>query len=76
MEIRRREDAVREGWFGPVDPHVMPRIGDVLASATARVAVVDSRTARPEVLRLVGLHGARTRDERLVPLLATLGTRR
>jgi hypothetical protein len=76
MEIRRREDAVREGWFGPVDPHVMPRIGDVLASATGRVAVVDSRTARPEVLRLVGLHGARTRDERLVPLLATLGTRR
>ncbi len=71
MEVRLRADAVREGWFGPVAPHVLPRIGDVVAAATARVAVVDSRTARPELLRLIGLHGARTEQERHVPLLVT-----
>jgi Type I phosphodiesterase / nucleotide pyrophosphatase len=73
MEMLARDEAVRAGWFGPVAAHVLPRIGDVVASATSRFAVVDSRTARPEALRLLGLHGARTAAERLVPLLATSG---
>ena len=51
-------EAVAAGWFGPVSPHVLPRIGDVVTSASAPVAVVDSRTARPEILRLSALHGA------------------
>ncbi|HEY6797649.1 MAG TPA: alkaline phosphatase family protein [Kineosporiaceae bacterium] len=73
MELLRRDDAVRAGWFGPVEPWVLPRIGDVVGSALGAFAVVDSRTARPELLRLVGLHGARSPQEQLVPLLATLG---
>ncbi len=76
MEVHSREEAVAAGWFGPVAPFVLPRIGDVVAAATDAFAVVDSRTARPELLRLVGLHGARTGEEVQVPLLATLGTRR
>ena len=49
------------GWFGPVGPRAsLPRIGDVVVSAISRVAVVDSHTARPELLRLIGQHGART----------------
>jgi hypothetical protein len=71
MEIASREEAMRSGWFGHVVPRVVPRIGDVVASASGRIAVVDSRTARPELLRLVGLHGARTPEEQLVPLLVT-----
>jgi hypothetical protein len=47
-----------------------------VGSTVGSFAVVDSRTARPEFLRLIGLHGARTPDEQLVPLLATLGTGR
>jgi hypothetical protein len=73
MELRSRAEAVRAGWFGPVSPHVLPRIGDVVGSALGAFAVVDSRTARAEVLRLVGLHGARSEVEQLVPLLAVRG---
>jgi hypothetical protein len=71
-QVLCREDAVRADWFGDVAAHVLPRIGDVVVSVTGGTAVVDSRTARPELLRLVGLHGAATPQEQLVPLLATL----
>jgi hypothetical protein len=54
---------------------VLPRIGDLLAVAVGRIAIVDSRTARPELLRLVGQHGARTREESLVPVLWVRGSR-
>lgn len=76
MQLLPRDEAVRTGWFGPVEARVLPRIGDVVGSAIGSSAVVDSRTARPELLRLLGLHGARSADEQLVPLLATFGTRR
>lgn len=76
MEIRSRDEAVAAGWFGRVAPFVLPRIGDVVVAAQDRFAVVDSRTARPELLRLIGLHGARTAEETHVPLIATLGRAR
>lgn len=69
MDLATRDQAVRAGWFGPVKARVLPRIGDVVVSAVGQVAVVDSRTARPEALRLLGLHGARTLAERRVPVL-------
>lgn len=76
MELVLRADAVRAGWFGPVEDRVLPRIGDVVGSAVGGFAVVDSRTARPEGLRLLGLHGARSEAEQLVPVIATLGSAR
>lgn len=69
MTLLPRDEAVRAGWFGPVHPRVLPRIGDVVGSAVDDVAVVDSRTQRPEALRLLGLHGARTEAEQTVPVL-------
>ncbi len=72
MALISREEAVSQGWFGPVHDRVLPRIGDVIASAVSNVAVVDSRTARPEVLALLGLHGARTPAEQLVPFLVAV----
>lgn len=76
VSVLLRQEAVAAGWFGAVDPQVLPRIGDVVTAMRADVAVVDSRTARPEQLRLFGLHGARTPQESLVPLLVTSGTGR
>jgi hypothetical protein len=70
MTVVTKHEAIAAGWFGAVAPHVRPRIGDVVTSATGPVAVVDSRTARPEILRLVAFHGARTPEETLIPLLA------
>ncbi len=71
MDLLTRGQAIERGWFGPVHPRVLPRIGDVIVSARGPVAVVDSRTARPESLALLGLHGARTPAEVAVPFLVS-----
>ena len=72
-DVQTREQAVAAGWFGPVAPHVLERIGDVVVSCGPDLAVVDSRRHRPELLALVGLHGARTPAEWRVPLLTVRG---
>lgn len=63
--------AIEAGWFGPVDPAVRPRIGDVLVASVGSHAVVSSAQF-PYEATLVGLHGALSADEMLVPLLCDL----
>ncbi|WP_197321655.1 alkaline phosphatase family protein [Saccharomonospora sp. NB11] len=65
--VASREQAVEEGWFGPVvADHVLPRIGDVVAAARGRSGMV--RTLRePRESALVGQHGSLTSAEQLVP---------
>ncbi|HEX8498306.1 MAG TPA: nucleotide pyrophosphatase/phosphodiesterase family protein [Actinomycetales bacterium] len=75
-DVLSREQAVAAGWFGPVSPHVLPRIGDVVVACRTGTAVVDSRRQRPQVLRLLGLHGSLTPQESLVPLLSVRGAGR
>ena len=67
--VYTRDQAIDAGWFGPVDNRVRPRLGDVLVAGIGSFALVDSRTATPHVLRLIGQHGSLTADEQLVPLL-------
>lgn len=67
--VATRAQAVADGWFGPVSPHVAPRIGDVVVAATGRAAIVDSRTQTPASLELIGLHGSLTAAEMQVPLV-------
>ena len=66
--VTTREQAVDEGWFGPVRDLVAPRIGDVIVNCTGDLAVVDSVRMRPVLLSLLGLHGSVTLDETAVPL--------
>ncbi len=68
-EVLLRAEAVAAGWFGPVAEHVLPRIGDVVVACAPGTSVHDSRTQRPALKGLVGMHGGRTRDEVAVPLL-------
>ncbi len=71
MWVGRGGDAVAAGLLGPrVTDAARSRLGEVVAVATAEIAVVQSR-AEPLLARLVGHHGALTDDERLVPLLST-----
>jgi hypothetical protein len=67
-----REEAVKEGWFGPVGTAVSdsmaPRIGDVVAACAGSWAVVASR-AEPLESSLIGMHGSLTAAEQLVPML-------
>ncbi len=71
--VRTRQQAIADGWFGAVDDRVIPRIGDVLVAGRGTFALIDSRTARPHVLALIGQHGSLTAQEQLVPLLVHSG---
>lgn len=65
--VATRDEAITAGWFGEVDPQVLPRIGDVLVAARKQFAyyVDPNDTAR----RMVGQHGSLSAAETSVPLL-------
>lgn len=65
--VRTREDAITEGWYGEVDPAVLPRYGDVVVALLEDWAVM-TRTL-PGELALVGMHGSLTAAEMYIPLL-------
>jgi len=65
-----REQAVDEGWFGPVSPHVRDRIGDIVVAARGTAAVVRT-IAEPHLAKMPGQHGSLSKAEQLVPLLLT-----
>jgi hypothetical protein len=68
-----REEAIKEGWFGPpsapVSDALAARIGDVVAACAGSWAVVASR-AEPFESTLLGMHGSLTSAEQLVPMLS------
>jgi hypothetical protein len=66
--VLARDEAIGDGWFGPVDELFRPRIGDVVVAPTGPYAVV-ARKAEPRESALVGLHGSITQSDQLVPLL-------
>jgi hypothetical protein len=66
--VLSREDAVKEGWFGPVADAMMARIGDVVAAPAGSVALVATK-AEPRESALVGMHGSLTPSEQFVPAL-------
>lgn len=63
-----REQAITEGWFGPVADGMRARIGDVVVAMRGGATVVRSE-AEPLLARLPGQHGSLTPEEQLVPLL-------
>ncbi len=67
--VRTRDEAIAEGWFGPVAPRVRSRIGEVLIAARGSFAVVDREVTHRHMLALIGQHGSLTEAEQLVPLL-------
>jgi Type I phosphodiesterase / nucleotide pyrophosphatase len=71
--VMSREEAVKDGLFGPADTPVSDviaaRIGDVVAACAGTWAVICSRD-EPLESSLEGMHGSLTPTEQLVPLLA------
>jgi type I phosphodiesterase/nucleotide pyrophosphatase len=67
--VLSRDEAISEGWFGPVDAAMTSRIGDVVAAATGTLALVATE-AEPRESRLFGMHGSLTPAEQLVPALS------
>lgn len=67
--VRSREEAVKEGWFGPVTEEYLPRIGDVIAAPAGTTALVATRT-EPRESALLGMHGSLTPSDQLIPALS------
>lgn len=65
--VATRSEAIGAGWFGVVDPEVVPRIGDVLVAARERVAYYLDPQDRGR--RMIGQHGSLSPDELAIPLL-------
>jgi len=68
--VLSREEAIGRGWFGPVLPAVLPRLGDVLVACHGDTAIL-STVDFPYEATLVGLHGSLTPDEMLIPVLVS-----
>ncbi|HEX6934655.1 MAG TPA: nucleotide pyrophosphatase/phosphodiesterase family protein [Streptosporangiaceae bacterium] len=68
-----REQAIADGWFGPVDDAFSARIGDVIVAPSGSAAVVATK-AEPRESALVGMHGSLTQADQLVPLLTVPGS--
>jgi hypothetical protein len=66
--VLSRSDAIRRGWFGPVDARVLPRLGDVVVACDGDLGVFSTERFAYEKT-LVGLHGSLTPDEMLIPVL-------
>ena len=64
--MRTRDEAIDDGWFGPVDRQLRERYGHVLVAMRDRLGGDDP--AVPRELTLVGMHGSLTPAEMLVPL--------
>ncbi|WP_028635805.1 alkaline phosphatase family protein [Nocardioides sp. URHA0032] len=69
-DVLTRDEVIGRGWFGPVAPAVLPRIGDVVVACHGDVAVL-STADFPYEATLVGLHGSLTPDEMVIPLLVS-----
>jgi hypothetical protein len=67
-DVLTRQEAVGRGWFGQVDPSVLPRLGDVIVACRGDHAVVSTADFAYEAT-LIGLHGSLSADEMLIPML-------
>jgi Type I phosphodiesterase / nucleotide pyrophosphatase len=67
--VTTRDEAIKDGWFGPPDEGLTARIGDVVAAAAGTAGIIASQ-AEPNESRLFGMHGSLTSAEQLIPMLA------
>ena len=70
--VMSRADAIASGLFGPVEPGLADRIGDVIAIANERW-IMASQRVDPRTSALRGLHGGCTAAEIRVPALRFAG---
>lgn len=66
--VMSRSEAVDTGWYGPVAPAHLDRLGDVIVVCRDDYAVMAS-VADPRESRLVAMHGSVTAAEMEIPLI-------
>jgi len=64
-----REEAVAEGWFGPVPEEHLQRIGEIVAACRADHVVLATEREPAAIASMVAFHGSATELEMRIPLL-------
>jgi hypothetical protein len=64
-----RDEAIADGWFGPVPPDHLARVGDVVATCHEDYVVLASAIDPPQVAEMIAFHGSATAAEMMIPLL-------
>ena len=67
--VLTREEAIAGGWYGPVPPEHLSRLGDVVVVCQGRTVIVASGWEPPAVGQLIAYHGSVTAAEMTIPLL-------
>jgi hypothetical protein len=67
--VMTRDEAIAAGYYGPVPPDHLGRIGEVVVICQGRTVVLASGWEPPSVNNLVAYHGALTAAEMQIPLL-------
>lgn len=65
--VYTRDEAIAEGWFGPIRADVIPRLGDVVVAMRDQWVLMSQ--TQPVEMQLIGVHGSLTPDEMYVPFL-------
>lgn len=73
--VATREEAVADGWFGPVAPAHLPRIGDVVVACREHHVVLATTREPVRATPMVAYHGSFTAVEMTIPLLVAVGGR-
>ena len=71
--VMTRDEAIGEGWFGPVPPEHADRVGEIVVICRDRAVVLASGWEPAAVGNLVAYHGSMTAAEMIVPLLIARG---
>jgi hypothetical protein len=74
--VLTREEAIAGGWYGPVPPEHLGRLGDVVVLCQGRTVIIAGGWEPPAVGELVAYHGSVTAAEMTVPLLSFVVPRR
>jgi predicted AlkP superfamily pyrophosphatase or phosphodiesterase len=67
--VLAREEAIEQGWFGPVPPAHRDRIGEIVVICLDRVVALATGWEPPVVGKLIAYHGSVTAAEMTIPLL-------
>ena len=67
--VLRRDEAIAEGWYGPVPPAHTGRIGDVVVFCQGRAVIIAPGWEPERAGQLVAYHGSVTAAEMTVPLV-------
>ena len=68
-EVLTREQAIDDGWFGPVPDGHRDRIGELVVLCRGRAVLLASGWEPPSVASLIAFHGSAGAAEMTVPLL-------